>query len=517
MSLSLLKYQTDEGYPYSPTSQKLINFTVPRTMNPCDFSKSYIVCNVSLTGIVNVGNYGFYDTLNELKPVSMFKNAKLWSNNNNTLYDEVRNVNVLAHNRDFYTEDINEIQLRKVEGMGFSNYDDLKTVSYSIFSRKFKKTGTTASALTNGNCIIPLKDLWNDLGSMVLFPSHLLNLRMELEIEDNKSIINEKLNLSGLLNYSISKGSNLPIGDIANTNVIVPMVTYGDGTRQNVQKSPYYVGQTLKVQALGGVTNVTINTSTLTITRIDISNGDASFVDAWGSQIPRGGLKITLDGNFYSAIADNTNSITGSLSVTEVSKTGNTPSFQINDASLVLCEKKFNPEFIEEYNKQLLENGLVYQRWVSENFNLNNDNYQKYFDVDPMTSVILFSLPTQDFIYSTNGDEFNSYRLEWNNKQTSNRDININSLITVDLGSLYRHKVELGVDRMGKKLKNLLTRTVETDDDTYFSTSSSVTNIWEPIPEVPKVSSLKLELKSNNITERQGNLYKLVRRKVSFN
>lgn len=500
MSLSLVKYQTDEGYPYSPTSQKLMNFTVPNTSNPVDFSKSYIVCNVSLTGVTNVGTYGFFDTSgSQLKPVAMFKNAKLWSNNNNNLYDEVRNVNVLAHNRDFYSEDVDDYQTRKFQGMGVSEYDYINLTRKTLFSRNFFLVGDELSTLSSANVIVPLSDIWADIGSMRMFPSHILDTRMEIELEDTISIINYDTTEGA---HSFTIGINLA----ASTQYVCPMrvFSYLD---EGVTKSPFYVGQYLRFVG-SGMTNVTVTATPLQIIEIEVSDG--SDTDAWGNDIPVGGLKIKLSGNVL--VISNTTNVITDLQAEEVAPTGNTPSYIINDASLVLCERKLSPQIMEQYNSELLKNGLVYQRWISENFNMSGDTFQKFFDIDPMTSVVLISTPIND-IFSYVANEINSYRLEWNNKETSNRNITINN--DADFQSLYGHKVLLGVNRTGKKLKNLSMGT-NFAQIFYSETSKLLSNIWEPIPEISSVSSLKVSINSTTLSARNGSLYKLVRRKVNF-
>ena len=173
-------------------------------------------------------------------------------------------------------------------------------------------------------------------------------------------------------------------------------------TTQNLEVSPFYVGQTL---SLTGVTSPVQSPVILARTPVKITsitrNADLS-------------LSLGVDG----AISPNGTVAWNSLKLAEPNVVG-TNTLVVSTCELGLAEM---------VGGQVKENALEYFTWTSEEYSNGQRTMNKVFEVEPeaVNAFLLFDTNTSNLI--SNNINVSSYRMRVDNNDVYNRDIVVNKV-----------------------------------------------------------------------------------------
>jgi hypothetical protein len=246
--LKYSKFNSVQGGPFNNIN-RMVDLEVPEgiQMNP---SQSFVqlVLNLGGTGEV-VTNYNIAHATSLIIPynVDFIKNCFLTGDKVGRLED-IRRVNVLRHN-------VLELSKGTIEKMCLvdsiyqaKDYNNGFLISPFV---EFHKDGNVASSYRDLYIRIPLSDLFSLGDLQMLDTSKTGKLRIHLELDKTEYMVVQRASL-----FKSSNGEDITdergFEDLTvGTPVIVSTMSY-----ENLQNSPYFVGQTLSfgyVPAIGGV------------------------------------------------------------------------------------------------------------------------------------------------------------------------------------------------------------------------------------------------------------------------
>lgn len=540
MSYELVKIQSKEGYAYEPAGNRHINFEFSES-SVIDMSKSYVVLNTSTLvtpnaalrtatgadfvvspGLGSVRQNGFLD----YKTVSLIRNARLKSNEVKDFDQLSRDVNILETNAQIYSKNLGDHQRDTITGAGFSCLDTkTRLITNSVFLNQVNQ-GTAVSTLGAADLIVPMCDLYSDVGNMMLYPSGMLGSQsMELELE----------NRLGLVDVSPTPGFVYVI-DVSGAPAVTPgTVTPGAGgtgvsrtinlpvilrNSNGEQQCNFYVGQpvqiefTLKEDGAAAVTR----TNSAVITAIKY-NFDAPLDEDGLSVIAANDVcQITLSktiGDMITLKAAPVDTVVSKLEFLSVKTFDDTPSFIVNRAEFVYARRRLNPNIVRDYYTQLMKSGMRFSYWSTIAWNINNAvNVNEFFTLSPQ-ALGFFNL-TPDLsgvdpsLYSQKRG-LRAYRVSVNDMETSNRDILISNNNT---SALYKHKVIATLGACNLPLKSVNDNLTQALNG--FNGGFSIAYPVDYLPAVDENILLKLNLSGVGIPVGPSFLYVKYNKVINF-
>lgn len=532
MSYELVKIQSKEGYAYEPQGNRHINFEFQES-SVIDMSKSYVVLNTStlvtpnaalrtatgadfvvLPGLGSVGQNGFLD----YKTVSLIRNARLKSNEVKDLDQLSRDVNILENNAQVYSKNLGDHQRDSITGAGFSCLDTkTRLITSSVFLNQVNK-GTTVSNLGAADLIVPMCDLYSDLGNMMLYPSGMLGTQsMELELENRLGLVDVAPSPGFIYNLDSTTPATVTAASGAKSTLNLPVILRNSNGEQQCD---FYVGQpvqisfTLKEDGAAAV----VRTNSAVITAINYNFDAPVGEDGLDIGDKDDICQITLSKTIAEMIT-----LKAAPVVTTVSKLvfdsvktfDGIPSFVINRAEFVYARRRLNPDIIRDYYTQLMKSGMRFSYWSTIAWNINNPvNVNEFFTLSSQALGFFNLTPdlsgTDPTLYSLKRG-LKSYRVTVNDMETSNRDILIS---TNNTSALYKHKVIASLGACNLPLKSVndnLTQALNGFDGGFY--------IAYPVDYLPAVDEnilLKLNLNGSGLPQGPSFLYVKYNKVINF-
>lgn len=524
MSYELVKIQSREGYAYTPQGNRHINFSFNEP-SVVDMSKSYVVLNTSVvvtpnatlrtaTGadfVVNpaLGSVGQTGVL-DYKSVALIRNARLTSESVKDLDQYSRDVNILETNKQVYSKNLADHQKDSITQGNFSVLDTkTRRIKNSVFLN-VQNEGTVKSSLKDADLILPMSDLFSDLGNMMLYPSGLFQTQnMELELENRLPLVDVANSVEAPeLVFSYANQAVPAVADTKNTLNIPVAMRNSDAEQQ----AEFYVGQpiqltfTLKEDAGADITR----TGSAVINAITY-NPDPLDTDGLGVNDRSGICQLTLSKTLAVLLAQAATPVATTVSKVQVDSVktfDGSPSFIVNRAELVIARRRLNPDVVRDYYSQLMRNGMQFSYWSATSWNKNSvDRVDEFWTLGPQALGFLNLSPTftgnTPTLYSLKNG-LQSYRVTVGDMETTNRDILISAGNT---SALYKHKVISTLGACNLPLKSL-------NDNLSEALNGSAKGIFiaYPVDYLPQVDEpLLLKLTMNGAAMPLGPSYLFVK------
>jgi hypothetical protein len=528
MSYELIKIQSQEGYAYNPSQNKLINF-VYNEPSIIDMEKSYVIFNTTLNVNANAtvqtaanaaqGNLkmilnpalaplGFAGTV-QYPPVAMVRNAKISSESVKDFYIESRDCNILSINKGLYTKDVSDHQRDALTGGGWSRGDSL--TQFERNSQFLNKSLTDESTYTSPDCIIPLKDLYGeDLGKSNLFPSGLMgNTRLELELEDRFNLV-DVCHLPEPISITYAAADRPRITDATANLLTFNFNSNAAGVSNsvlvngnNLLEPEFYVGMPLKVVLSDDASPVVNTTNFVIVTEINY-NADVTETDAFNIQNTPNTLQLTINktwGSLFGKVAGTDKVLSkiqfvpmlaSEMLATDATNKVLPVTYTVNRAELVLARRRLSPQLVQQYYSAMLREGMTLGVWDTIPWNINSSSDVSEFWKLPSFSYAVMNIkPSVGMLYNL-VDGLTAYRWTYNDVESTNRDVVVSNTNT---SSLYKHKI---LSTLGAC--NLKVKSVQNNLNKALTGSEGAQYVAYPLDIVPYTQDsvlLKLNMKSS--------------------
>jgi hypothetical protein len=532
MSYELVKLQSNEGYSYTPQGNRHINFTF-NDPSVIDMSKSYVILNTSVvaapaaalrtaTGkdfvlnpaIASFNNSGLLD----YKTVSLIRNAKLTSKEVPSMELYSRDVNILEVNKQLYTKDMGDNAKDSITGAGYSVLDNqTRRIKSSVFLNVVNK-GTTVSNLGAADLVVPMGDLFQDVGDMMLYPSGLFGEQhIELELENRLGLVDVANTVQSDISVTLTTPADVTDTEAAESDINVPSILRNSDGEQQLD---FYVGQpiqitfTLQKNSAGADVNVVAQA---VIDEIDYNFEEPKENDALSQENRDDIVKLTFNKTIGSMIGHTAGQtdIVKRFIINSIKTYDGTPTFVVNKAELVLARRRLNPNVVRDYYSQLMKSGMRFGYWSTTSWNLNNaTNVNEYFKLNPQAVGFMNLTPTftgnSPTLFSLKNG-LQSYRVTVGDMETTNRDVLVSANNT---SGLYKHKVISTLGACGLEPKNL-------NDNLSQGLNGFVSNLFfaypvDYLPAVDESLSLKLNMNGNGMPIGPSFLYVKYNKVVNF-
>lgn len=482
-----IKLQSLEAGPFT-ASQNRMTFEIPND-GVYDMSSSYINLNVEVSvtensvaegiGIYpmdvvinsNGGNFPQYQN-SALVKNCMLRSSKLGNIENIRRSDQLQSV-IYTLNKSYHQK-------------SSRSYNALSQISqpvnvgkYTIY-RDINKVGIVKSKQNNISPVkIKLADLFDFCSQAIELDTTktgVITCMLELNINKLLAIQNMKDD-----DWSPDlKNSFATVNVQGEANTILTTLKF-----TNLDQSPFYVGQKLKVSATGG-------------------NGAPNVVD-----------KLAV----IDQIVWNAN---GTLSITFEQKWGDIGAGEdytdIEVATEDVAAATVNLNFGEVVLHKLAMDKsdfsqIEYSTFSTEQTNGNGlTNYQNQFQVEGQSDAVIIAFPGDNDIISNN-DNVQSYRLRLDNHDLTDRDVILGS-------PLYYDRLNMGMTQMKLKLRDLaLNLRNTTDNDTLDAVRDNDTVIYTivaPLEQKVQEKLLQLNVKAANTGVKQISIFKHIPRVLEY-
>ena len=470
----IVKLNSKEGGPYT-TSQNRISFEIPDD-GVYDLSMSHINLNVLMSSVDSdpASGEGVYPTnlfWNETdssgnRPnypnVCLVKNAVLRSTNKGTL-ENIRRVDQLKALLSNYNSSVEEVvsDSYKSSTSTPSPMNDLAN-EWGIY-HEINKTGNVVSKVNqNVPIMIPLSDLFDFCFQAFEYDT----------TKAGKTSVNCELNVDKLtalftgqpFQTGISEMEDLTSGGDQDVVLTENIIT-------NLNQSPYFVGQKVRIQATGngGASNLDEKEVIKSIEWLDTGAN-------------KGKLQITFQSPFA-------NLGTGE-SFTDVSLEKVDPgsvSFSLNFGEMVLVKKAMASSSIDV---------IKYRTYSTEQTNGNGlISFQNQYQVEPECDAVIITFPQNtDNLISVRKD-IENIRLRLDNEDLTDRDYNVRS-------ALYFDKINMTMTQLRLRMKSLKENygnSVQTWNTFYDDTA--VCSIMNPLVQKTREKLLQINTENSAIGE----------------
>lgn len=532
MSYELVKIQSKEGYAYTPQGNRHINFEFSEP-SVIDMSKSYVVLNTSVvvtpsatlltaTGKAFVVNPGLgsinQNGVLDYKTVSLIRNARLKSNEVKDFDQYSRDVNILENNAQVYSKNIGDHQRDTITGAGFSCLDTkTRQIKSSVFLNQVN-AGTELSTLQDADLIVPMCDLYSDVGNLMLYPSGLLGMQsMELELENRLPLIDVATSTAGPdIVYDFPTPATVTDASSLLNTLNVPVILRNSDAEQQTN---FYVGQPLKL-------TFTVKVDAAAPAEVEAFVVVDAIQFNFTAPVAEDGLdvlsqddicRLTLNKTIKAMITyvDGTTTTVSRIVINAIKTFDGLPSFVVNRAEFVYARRRLNPNIVRDYYTQLMKTGMRFSYWSTISWNINNaTNINEFYTLGPQALGFFNLTPTLTGANPTlfslkNG--LQSYRVTINDMETSNRDILISATNT---SALYKHKIVATLGACNLELKS-----VNDNLSQALNGLDSGFDIAYPLDYLPAVDEnllLKLNMNGNNMQLGPSFMYVKYNKVVNF-
>jgi len=403
MSYELIKLQSNEGYSYTPQGNRHINFTF-NDPSVIDMSKSYVLLNTS----VNVTSNAALRTapalcsfntsgIMDYKTVSLLRNAKLTSKDVPDMELYSRDVNILEVNKQLYTKNIGDNAKDSITGAGFSVLDNqTRRIKNSVFLNVVNNEDTVSN-LGSADLVVPMSDLFQDVGNMMLYPSGLFGQQhIELELENRLPLVDVANSVQSDISVTLTTPAPVQDAEAAKKILNIPNILRN---AEGDQQIDFYVGQpiqiTFTVQKNSAGNDVLVKSQAV-IDEI-FYTFDPKVEDAL-SQTERDDIVQLTFNKTIGAMIGHTATQTDIVKrfvINSIKTYDGTPTFVVNKAELVLARRRLNPNVVRDYYSQLMKSGMRFSYWSTTSWNLNNaTNVNEYFKLNPQAVGFMNLTPT---------------------------------------------------------------------------------------------------------------------------
>lgn len=506
-----IKIQSVEGGEITSTNN-LRTYLIPEG-HVIDLRDSFLQFNCKMdvvetsagggTGVYNTGVQ--WKTTDTQKPhfqnVAFIKNAELKSMTKGMI-DSGRRVDILRQNLAVLgksqSEELSESYLNINQIIPAINQDN-----FGIFG-SFNKQGAVKSlSYSNVPIQIRLSDISDFCSTDEYDTTRGGALRLRVELNRDKL---EAINLSpdaGVVPAGIKKFVNVSVADGKGNSI-----TLGTGTTplrvQNLQQSPYYVGQKLLINADGTGTGAPANVrnSPHVISSIVYTRGNAD-------QALGGKLTLTFETDWGVALTGDKGYENINITLADC-----TPTLTIDQAEIVL--KKKSPGEMENYDS------INYTMFNLEQGNGNAlTSFQNVFTVEPEATqaIMMFAQGNDNLVSSC---PINSYRLSLNNQDLTDRDITTQSGVAPanNRSPLYYDRLASSLRGAGYRLKNLVQNGGSSNatawENTYVQDEFKVVPVVGSLFQTTQQKFLQTKIEAGTGGVNAFQLYKAVPRVFSY-
>lgn len=455
-----VKVQSESSGPFNNSSNKLIQFTLPDSMNAINGLDSYVELKTSvncvqnaalgedstfLSGLWNVDAEG----LSPYNGTSLIKNARLLTDKQGEVED-VQAVNVLRYNLDKYLNTDDERVCDVVFGDSYLQNKELQT-RHSAF-RQLVKNGDGLSSDKSVNLKIPLTRLFGLYGDDEMALNKTGSHHITLELEDLNTIASSLIVYDDHADPNASVACDNLAGGAANDQVIITP------TFDDIDKVPFWTNQAIQVQR---TTNAATGTVNCRITEIE-----------WAADT--GKVTLTLSADIK---ADG--NATTAITIIELAPAST--SYEITEASLVLAQL---PNSSASGNEE-----VEFRTWKLERINRPAQNlYDKQVDLEPICNMVMIGEQRYGNGYDTLrfiGNGLQSYRHRLNGIDTTDRDVSTAVQSGIEFSSpLFYDRFIHGLESGGYRVDSL------PNEYSVFVT--------EPIPKTASSQTLQIRRNANN-------------------
>jgi len=503
-----VKLQSTEGYEYTPSGNRFINFDFDgQTNGIVDLSKSYLVLNTTLnaTGNTSVFNVGLGANSGEIDyhPVCMIRNCRWMSKSTPEFYVENRYTNIRAHNELVWLNDLSDNEVEQTRGMGWSREDKRNgIVRQSIFAQ-LNRDGSTTSSSQAADALVSMKYLWGrSLGEQTMWPMALLSEQnMEFEVENVQSVV------SAFTLPALNCAGGTATANAADEDrLFIPSASLKKDA-EDESECPYYVGQAVKITY-----TLSVDGAQTVYTKIKEIDVGGSGNDAFGRTSSTDGYLLTFDDKIVTSKNPQTVTGTGAGQIILIDDSAPTStSFTINRAELILARVRMPVDEEMALLNNYAEQGLVYQTWLTTSWNRDNaTDVNEYWQVAPRTLMYQIAWPT-NYLYSQR-DGATAYRTTVGDMDQTDRDVTYDAATH---SGLYRHKLMSAWSRAGNSPKNVLPQ-LEQALSGDQSGSAVAATIQDILPNADMVVPLKLRLRGSGMTTGPAYLFTLQERHLKF-
>jgi hypothetical protein len=425
-----VKLNSIQGGPFT-TSQNRISFSVPSD-GVYDLSESYVNLNCEISVVENetASGIGVYPmslsfasakgggALPNVWNPALVKNCSIKSERQGSI-ENIRRIDQISNVLQLYNNSVLELRGKSVDAMT-TLAGNFNINLYSLF-RDINKVGVVKSKANNVAPIkIKLEDLFDFAHQAVeLDTTKTGQVMIDLELQISKigSAMPEDMK-SAQWGAGITTGwANVTAQGDANEIVTT-------WTATNLNQSPLYVGQKLKVSATGtgGAGNVVDKEAVI------------SSIEWVSSGADKGKLKVQFEAKWGDVGVGET--FTGITVATEVPASS---SISLNFGELVLKRlAKTSSDF----------DTIEYSTFTTEQDNGNGlTTFQKQYQVEGDSDAVVVVFPdTEDDSQSISDVE--QFRLRLNNDDLTDRDVQVQS-------PLYYDRINMSMTQMGLRLKRL--------------------------------------------------------------
>lgn len=487
MSLNkVVKISSNQGGRFT-ASNNLVDFDIPAD-GVYDLSKSYVNLMCSVNSVdSDGGNQSIFvpqillnnddgtTQENKMSNVAFVKNMSLSSQNKGQIAD-IRRVDVLRNN-------LNEYMLSQEEKDSLDNESAVSSYNQnhqlnSIF-REIRKEGSKKSENRQSPIRIPLSQLCN-FGKVRQYDTTKYG-KTRLHLELNL----DRVNVGQYLGNDGAGGGNSMWKRGQQWNSFKDMTVARDsscGTLdtsinfKNLEDSPYWVGQRIRVSATagGGRAGGNITNQKRTITAINFLKTTAG-----GGE---GQITITLD----EPLQNGQGVLTGGETYTATTADGDdgVHTFSCDYGELVLT-KITTP--------QKGTDTITYTEFSTEEHNANGvQNFQRQFTIEP-ECVNVFIMKNEDII-SKRGD-LSDWRLRLNNEDLTNRPVYYNSALSLDRINMTLGNSNNKLHNANQQNQRVLTNSIGENIPASNSVNANqILLICNPVPQTQQDKMLQVNI-----------------------
>ena len=417
---NLLTFRIEGGEQYN-LSNSYLDLTVTFQQDISD----------SLTGAIYNQNFVWKDSSDVSFPnAALVKHSRLNSSQKGML-ESRRHNDVLITQLKTYNESVEDL-----DGTGYQRMNQLRTRDNIVVGTGLElvREGTRASRLRDGHVRIALSDLI-ELGKAKVFPGDKLGtcfLKLEMNFD---KIVLQQLQGDSTRNKDFGTENNTVFQDVSGiSGELVTLTTKNEIL--DIRNSPYYVNQPLSFSSSGS----TLNSRKAMITEI--------FHNKTTNK-----LTLTLSPSLHTS-----NSATDISGIVCDGADAHDLRYNWTQAEIVL----------ERLGKNTPMKEMTYMTYLNEADNGNGiKNFSRQYHLEPNCFNVLVAVPDMSSnLICLDDDKYESYRFRCNNKDLTDRDVEVSEPLYYD--GISRYAVNQNM-----KLKNLREENVKVSNrklknDTVF-------------------------------------------------
>ncbi len=524
----LVKISSNEGGQFT-ASNNLVSFSFSDGVY--DLSKSYVELMTRITGTgadgASNGGNGVYipnidilcddlttDEDNILPNVALVRNMSM-SCANKGMISDIRRVDVLRSNLHQYEKNTNE--QRSEQYLNLTSAYGQNRLKGSPW-REIVKEGENMSKNLSFPVRIPLSDLCNFGKVQAYDATKYGNTKLNLELDIEKVRLSQFMGNGDAGNqWTKGDGKNAFIAPRNNvtavtvglpdqttpTSIRTDVIYYNFDKMQNLQDSPFYVGQKLRFTSTGSVGGLADITNLVRmVTKIEF-NRNALTAPVGGVDNSHR-LTITLSSALTTALTDGQGM--GALTCDGDSVVFD--AFKIDSADLVL-EKLGNPPDTSE--------SIAYSEYSTEEHNANGSkNFQRLFQLEPecFNVYIMRNCGSASLADSAIGRksslvyDVTDYRMRVDNRDLTNRKIKVRDALSLDRLNMTLGNTDTKLHNLNERYRDAEGNNDEEIQEHYQEATKSILVMANPLYQTDREKLLQVNINSATASLNQMCVFK---------